>query len=116
MEHQPLISIIIPTYNSAKTLRQALTSVVGQTYKKIEVLIIDGCSNDDTLVIVQSYAAEDSRLKWVTEPDNGIYDAMNKGIQLAKGEWLYFLGSDDKLHDEYVLEKIFQNSLSENFE
>lgn len=66
---------------------------------------MDGVSTDNTIEIVKSY--NDSRLRFYSEPDKGIYDAMNKGIKKAKGEWLYFLGSDDWLYDSFVLEKVF---------
>lgn len=89
------LSIIIPTFNSASVLPKALDSIVCQTFSDWEVLIMDGVSTDDTLKIAQSY--NDSRIRIYSEPDKGIYDAMNKGIIAAKGEWLYFLGSDDWL-------------------
>jgi len=100
----PLFSIIIPTYNSEKTIENCLKSILNQQYKSYEILIIDGVSKDQTLNIVRSFANES--VKIFSAPDKGIYDAMNKGIAIANGEWLYFLGSDDKLHDDRVLQKI----------
>lgn len=102
-----MISIIIPTCNSAKTIKRCLDSIIAQTCKDFEVLVMDGLSKDDTLSLVQSY--NDSRIHIYSEPDKGIYDAMNKGILKSKGEWLYFLGSDDYLYKSDVLEKIEQN-------
>lgn len=99
-----MISIIIPTYNSAKTIKRCLDSIVAQTCKDYEVLVMDGMSKDDTLSLVQSY--NDPRIHIYSEPDKGIYDAMNKGILKSKGEWLYFLGSDDYLFEPDVLEKV----------
>lgn len=99
-----MISIIIPTYNSAKTIKRCLDSIVAQTYKDYEVLVMDGCSTDETIEIIESYP--DERIKIASEPDKGIYDAMNKGILKSKGEWLYFLGSDDYLFAPDVLEKV----------
>lgn len=99
-----MISIIIPTYNSAKTINRCLDSIITQTNKDCEVLVMDGVSKDDTLSLVQSY--NDSRIHIYSEPDKGIYDAMNKGIKRAKGDWLYFLGSDDYLYAPDVLEKV----------
>ena len=87
------LSIIIPTFNSANTLRRALDSIIGQTLNDLEVLIMDGVSTDQTLDIAKTY--NDNRIRIFSEPDNGVYDAMNKGIDKASGEWLYFLGSDD---------------------
>lgn len=104
------LSIIIPTYNSASVLPKALDSIVGQTFTDWEVLIMDGVSTDDTLTVARSY--HDSRIRIFSEPDKGIYDAMNKGIKKAHGEWLYFLGSDDWLLNENVLSEIIvQNGL-----
>lgn len=93
-------SIIIPTYNSEKTLKQCLKTVLEQSFSDFEVLIIDSCSNDSTLEIIKNI--NDIRLKIFSEKDNGIYDAMNKGISLSNGKWLYFLGSDDELSDYNV--------------
>lgn len=100
-------SIIIPTYNSDKSLSKSLDSVLIQKFSDYEVLIIDGDSNDDTLDIIKSYDNKFSnRLRWIGGEDFGIYDAMNKGVDLAKGEWLYFLGSDDFLFNENVLGEV----------
>ena len=100
------ISIIIPTFNSAKTLAVCLQSLAKQTFRDFEVLIIDGVSIDDTVAIANNFLSGIPHLTILSEPDKGIYDAMNKGIGLSKGEWLYFLGSDDSLFDEKVLEYI----------
>lgn len=89
------ISIITVSYNAAKTIEQTIRSVVNQTYKNIEYIIIDGGSTDGTVDIIKKY--EDKIAYWVSEPDKGIYDAMNKGIMLATGDYVYFLGADDKL-------------------
>lgn len=97
-------SIVIPTYNSATIISRALDSIVCQLYSDWEVLIVDGASTDETVRIAQSY--NDSRIRIYSEPDDGIYDAMNKGIINANGEWLYFLGSDDWLLNENVLSEV----------
>ena len=99
-----MITIIIPTYNSAKTIKRCLDSIIAQTYKDYEILVMDGVSKDDTMSLVLSY--NDSRIQVYSEPDKGIYDAMNKGIEKSRGEWLYFLGSDDYLYAPDVLEKV----------
>lgn len=101
-----LISIIIPSFNAEAHIRNALNSILNQTNKDFEIVVIDGRSSDGTCRIVQSFQACDSCITLLSEPDKGIYDAMNKGIDMAKGEWLYFLGSDDRLKDSTVLEKI----------
>lgn len=98
------ISIIIATYNAARTLRQALDSIKYQTYKDIETIVIDGKSTDDTLNIIQEY--NDVVTKWISEKDYGIYDAFNKGIDLATGDYIAFLGSDDCYCNYTVFEKI----------
>jgi len=109
------ISVIIPTYNSAKTLATCLQSLSEQTFRDFEVLIIDGVSKDDTVVIANSFSDSIPHLTIFSEPDKGIYDAMNKGIGLSKGEWLYFLGSDDELHSNDVFHEVFvQNAESIN--
>jgi len=98
----PRISIIIPTFNSAKTIHAALDSIVSQQLSDYEVLIMDGASLDETAIIVKEYSRRTENIYWHSEKDNGIYDAMNKGIQQSKGEWLFFLGSDDSLYDSNV--------------
>ena len=90
------ISIITATYNSGKTLRDTIESVLRQTYTDFEYIIKDGGSKDDTLEIVKAYAPKfGDRLKVISEPDQGIYDAMNKGIQMATGDVIGILNSDD---------------------
>lgn len=101
-----LFSIIIPTYNCEDTIGSALESILSQSVKEIEILIIDGLSSDNTLQFVQGYQANHSNIVVYSEKDEGIYDAMNKGIDLAKGVWLYFMGSDDTLYENNTLEKI----------
>jgi len=89
----PLISIITVVYNGEKHLEQTIESVLNQTYKNIEYLIIDGGSTDGTLDIIKSYESQLS--KWISEPDEGLYDAMNKGIKMAKGKIIGIINSDD---------------------
>lgn len=102
--YSPLVSVIIPTYNSALTLSECLNSILNQKLRNIEVLVIDGASSDGTVDLLNEFSQTDDRVKWVSQMDKGIYDAMNKGVLLAKGEWIYFLGSDDTLVDCDVLE------------
>lgn len=92
-----MVSIIIATYNSEKTLRRALDSVLNQTYQDWECIVVDGASKDNTIEIVKEYVKKDSRFRYISEPDHGIYDAFNKGWKMAKGEWVMYLGSDDRL-------------------
>lgn len=93
----PTISIGIVALNCAETIRLVLDSIVNQSYKNIELIIVDGCSTDGTLNVLNEYSEHISLL--VSEKDNGIYDAMNKVCSLASGDWLIFLGCDDVLLD-----------------
>lgn len=101
------ISVITASYNSARTIEQTIQSVVGQTYGNIEYIIIDGGSTDGTVDIIKKY--EDKIAYWVSEPDKGIYDAFNKGVQAATGEYVQFLGSDDCLCDVSSIKNVIQN-------
>ena len=92
------ISIITITFNSAKTLNHALDSVQSQTYKDIEHIIVDGASTDGTKELIEAYAKAHKNVRWVSEKDKGIYDALNKGIKLATGDIIGFLHSDDVLY------------------
>lgn len=98
------VSIITVTYNSAKTLQRTLDSVKEQTYKDIEHILVDGASTDGTLDII--HANEKSIARYVSEPDEGIYDAINKGIKMATGSIIGILNSDDVLSNEFVIEQI----------
>ncbi|MCB0383237.1 MAG: glycosyltransferase, partial [Psychroserpens sp.] len=93
MTKEPLISIITVVFNGEKYLQQTIDSVTNQTYKNIEYIIIDGGSTDETLNIIK---ANESHIDfWISERDNGLYDAMNKGISKAKGELIGMINSDD---------------------
>lgn len=93
----PIISIIIATYNSEKTLQVALDSIFNQSFQNWECIVVDGASNDGTIDIVKEYASKDFRFRYISEPDRGVYDAFNKGWKMAKGEWIHYLGDDDRL-------------------
>lgn len=92
---QPTISIITVSYNAVSTIEDTILSVINQTYHHIEYIIIDGLSTDGTVDIIKKY--ESQIAYWVSEPDRGIYDAMNKGLKIASGDFVYFLGADDLL-------------------
>ena len=100
MEH-PLISIITITFNAQETLKPTMESVCSQSFRDYEHIIVDGASKDDTLKIARSYEG----VRILSEPDRGLYDAMNKGLHLAKGEYVIFLNSGDTFHSEDTLEK-----------
>jgi glycosyltransferase involved in cell wall biosynthesis len=99
---KPLISVIIPVLNRIGTLEETIKSVIHQQYDNVEIVLIDGGSTDGTLEIIEKF--DDYIDYWCSAPDNGIYDAMNKGVRVASGDWLYFLGSDDILLN--VLHKV----------
>ncbi len=99
-------SIIIPTYNSGGTLEKSLASISNQTFDGVEVVIMDGMSTDNTLEIAESYKEQLPRINIVSEKDEGIYDAMNKAMNLATGEWIFFMGSDDTFYENNVLELV----------
>jgi glycosyltransferase involved in cell wall biosynthesis len=108
----PKITIITPTFNSVEYVQAALESVSNQSYKNVEHLIIDGYSTDGTVEIVKKFQKEYPHIRLISEKDNGIYDAMNKGIKASSGDWLYFLGSDDRIINNGVLENIHSIILS----
>ena len=90
------ISVITATYNSAITVRDTFESVLAQTYKDIEYIVVDGLSKDNTIDIVKEYEPKfEGRMRWISEKDKGIYDAMNKGISMATGDVVGILNSDD---------------------
>ncbi|MBT5491206.1 glycosyltransferase, partial [bacterium] len=98
------ISIITVSWNSQETIKDTIDSVLSQTYQNIEYIIIDGASIDGTVKIVQSYG--DKITKFVSEPDKGLYDAMNKGVALATGNIIGMLNSDDLYIDKFAIEKV----------
>lgn len=93
------ISIIIVTYNAAGTLQAALDSIYRQQYPSLKIIIIDGNSTDGTVDIIKANLTK--IYYWKSEPDTGIYDAMNKAIKQITGDWVYFLGADDELYDDF---------------
>lgn len=107
----PIFSIITVTYNAEKVLEPTIQSVATQTYPHIEYIIVDGASKDGTKDIIQKF---DSHIdEWISEPDKGIYDAMNKGIALATGDYLCFLNAGDSLRASDTLQKMV-DSIQEN--
>ena len=101
------VSIVTAAYNSARTLGDAMKSVLSKTYHDIEYIVIDGCSTDTTVSVIQEYEPLfEGRLKWVSEKDGGIYDAMNKGIQMATGDVVGILNSDDYFTSCDVIERM----------
>lgn len=104
-----MISIITITYNAETTIKRTLESVAQQTNHNIEHIFIDGASKDNTVAILTDYRNANIgnfNIEIISEPDKGLYDAMNKGLRIAKGQWVCFLNSGDKLHDVNTLKTI----------
>jgi len=93
-DHSPLVSVIIPSFNQGKYIKETIDSILSQDYRPIEVMVLDGGSTDNTIDILNSYAGI-AELKWWSEPDNGVVDAVNKGLAKAKGEIVAIQSSDD---------------------
>lgn len=104
----PLITVITVAYNVYSTIEQTILSVINQTYPYIEYIIIDGGSTDGTIDIIKKYSSKISY--WISEPDKGIYDAMNKGIHIAKGKWINFMNSGDTFYNNNVIEKVIDEA------
>lgn len=98
------ISVITVCYNAEYSIESTIKSIVEQTYKNIEYIVIDGGSTDSTVEVIKKYA--DKIAYWVTEPDNGIYDAMNKGIEKATGDYIIFVNSGDYLYENTTLQQV----------
>ncbi len=105
---QPKVSIITIVYNAVDTLQKTIDSIASQTYSNIEYLIVDGGSGDGTLDVIKSNSKSIS--KWISEPDEGLYDAMNKGIDLATGDYLWFINSGDEIYEPTTLTKLFKSN------
>jgi len=100
-------SIITVAFNSSNTIRDTIESVINQSYKDIEYIIIDGASTDNTVEIIKEYEPLfNGRLIWKSESDDGLYDAMNKGIKIATGDIIGIINSDDFYHNTVIIEKI----------
>lgn len=107
------ISIITVVWNNAKTIKDAINSVLNQSYKDVEYIVIDGASTDGTIEIVQSYG---DKIKFISEKDNGLYDAMNKGIRMATGDVVGILNSDDFYASDKILQIVADEFLKGNID
>lgn len=108
----PLISVVTICYNAKNDLEKTILSVLSQTYQDIEYIIIDGGSTDGTVDIIHKYS--ERLFYWISEPDKGIYDAMNKGMDMATGSWINFMNAGDTFCDNEVIKNIFgYNDLSD---
>lgn len=107
MSNKPLVTIITVTYNCSNEIERTIQSVINQDYPNLEYIIVDGVSKDDTLLKVHKYKDNISRI--VSEPDKGIYDAMNKGISRASGQFINFMNAGDSFSDNHVISNLFAN-------
>lgn len=109
---QPVITIATVTYNAEDTLQRTLESVAAQTYPYIEHLIVDGCSKDLTTELIHKYVDANAEqetphdIRFIREPDKGLYDAMNKALEQATGDYIVFLNAGDQLHTHHTLEQL----------
>ena len=102
-----IISIITVGYNSSNSIRDTIESVLFQTYPYIEYIVVDGCSKDDTVDILKEFEPKfNGRMRWISEKDKGMYDAMNKGIRMATGDVIGIINSDDFYHRNDVVVEI----------
>ncbi len=110
---KPLFTIATVTYNAEATLERTLKSVASQDYERIEHLIIDGCSRDHTLSLVQRYVEKNQarhNIRLICEPDNGLYDAMNKALLAATGDYIVFLNAGDCLHNNDTISALSEQA------
>jgi len=108
--HNPLVTVITVVFNGEQLIEETILSVLNQSYEDVEYIVIDGGSNDGTLKILSKY--NDKIYYWLSEPDRGIYDAMNKGIALARGEWINFMNCGDR----FVSADVLNFFLEKNYE
>lgn len=108
----PKVSIITVCFNAEKFIERTIKSVISQTYPNIEYIIIDGKSKDATVDIIRRYESMISC--WTSEPDRGIYDAMNKGMHAATGDYIWFLNAGDRLYNEHTVEDIMRKANNED--
>lgn len=98
---EPLISVIIPVYNTEQFISRCLDSVIRQTYKNLEIIVINDGSTDCSSQICYEYSVRDSRIKIIDQPNKGVASARNTGIENAYGDWLFFVDSDDYISSKY---------------
>lgn len=112
LTYKPLISVVSVCYNAVEDLEKTINSVKQQSYDNIEYIIVDGGSQDGTVDLIRRNGANIS--KWISEPDRGIYDAMNKGIVLSTGDWICFMNAGDVFANNDVLESIFSHHIPDD--
>jgi len=104
----PRISLITIVYNDVAGIEKTILSIINQTYRELEYIIIDGGSTDGTIDIINKY--KDRITRWLSEPDNGLYDAMNKGLSLASGDYVWFINSGDQVYATDTIDKMVRSS------
>jgi hypothetical protein len=109
----PVVSVITVVYNSLNLIEKTIRSITGQTYPNIEFVVIDGGSSDGTVEIIRLYEKQIDW--WISEPDHGIYDAMNKGLAAATGDYVWFMNAGDRIYAADTLDKIFAGGQPRNF-
>ena len=111
MAEKPLVSVITVVFNGVGILPDTIQSIEKQSYKNVEYIVVDGCSTDGTIDIIKKSPVI---TKWISEKDNGLYDAMNKAMKMATGEYIWFINAGDRIYAGDTLEKIFSdNSLAD---
>jgi glycosyltransferase involved in cell wall biosynthesis len=111
---QPRVSVVTVTYNAAGSVGETLQSVTGQTYPHLEYIVIDGASSDGTQAVVEGYRQQIAHFR--SEPDRGTYDAMNKAIDVATGEWIIFINAGDYFVDETVVARVFAEPVPADYD
>jgi len=101
------VSVIIPVYNAQATIARALQSIIEQTYSDKEIIVINGLSTDGSLEIIHQFAPQITHI--ISEKDNGVYSAINKGLKLCSGDWVYILGADDYISDDSIIAKMMSD-------
>ena len=104
IQHSPSISVITVVYNGVDLLAATMDSVLSQTYPHIEYILVDGNSKDGTQSLIQSY--EHKIAKWISEPDKGLYDAMNKGLKMATGDFVWFINAGDRIYTKHTVQSL----------
>lgn len=102
---EPIISVVTVCFNAADVIENTICSVLSQEYSNFEYIIVDGGSNDGTVEIIRKY--DSSVTKWISEPDKGIYDAMNKAVDMCLGKWVIFMNAGDKFFSSTVIRDVF---------
>lgn len=109
--NKPKVSVVTVCYNAVETIEKTILSVINQTYHNIEYIIIDGASTDGTINVIERY--KNNIAHFISEPDRGIYDAMNKAIKISSGEWINFMNSGDIFNENNVIGSIFEKTIDD---